>query len=83
MTNIYQLCEMVQKELEANRIYCEVYPSLSGDKVNVEISWGDWKHDHLRTNWIVANIGGELVSQWTTEEDESDCYSGIHQFKFA
>ena len=52
----------------------------------VEINWGDWKHEHLRCNWLMEEwaklnnriivVGGEEV----TEEDGSDTYSAIHKY---
>ena len=35
----------------------------------IDISWGDWKHDHARLKWV-------------TEENGSDCYSATHYFAF-
>ena len=49
---------------------------------------GDWKHDHWRCDYLVeefakqndiAFIQGAVV---VTEEDGSDCYSAIHNYKF-
>ena len=51
-----------------------------------EITWGDWKHDHLRIKYLVEKfaeengytciVGGEEI----TENDGSDAYSAIHRF---
>lgn len=50
--------------------------------IDIEISWGDWKHDHLRLDYLIQNGGFGLkkMTSWTTEEDGSDCYSGVHRF---
>lgn len=52
--------------------------------VAVEITWGDWKHDHLRMNWLMEENFSNLrsIHTQTTEEDGSDCYSAIHYYYF-
>lgn len=52
--------------------------------VAVEINWGDWKHEHARLDWLVREKLPELksVTEETTEENGSDCYSAIHHFTF-
>lgn len=54
--------------------------------VNITIERGDWKHEHLRCDWLLEEmckennlhllIGGINV----TEEDGSDTYSAIHHY---
>lgn len=51
------------------------------------ITWGDWKHDHLRFKWIVDELCMELkiphvITSRETEENGSDCYSAIHRVRF-
>lgn len=51
----------------------------------IDITWGDWKHDHLRADHIVNKFFAEKgllvdVDQVTTEEDGSDCYSAEHYY---
>lgn len=52
--------------------------------VAVEIIWGDWKHGHLRLDWLMRENFPELrsITVCTTEEDEGDCYSAIHYYYF-
>ena len=76
------LAEKIAEHLYENGIYGEVY-SARDNEVCVEINWGDWKHDHLRTDWLVK---GKFhpVDCFTeeTETDGSDCYSGVHHYLF-
>lgn len=30
--------------------------SVIGDNVEIEVYWGDWKHDHLRLKNIMSNL---------------------------
>lgn len=73
--------------LKSENIYtdlCEFY----GNELIIEINWGDWKHEHLRTKlivpkWVEENTAHEVVNITTdvTEEDGSDVYSARHIFK--
>jgi len=70
--NIYNhLCE--------NGIYVSVYSKE--DCVAIDISWGDWKHEHLACSWVMEELGYYQFNQTVTEEDGSDCYSAIHYYK--
>ena len=78
---MYDACDRIEKYLRDNRIYCDVYPY--GDDmpvVNVEIRWGDWKHEHLRAKWLMGEVGAVYVNTVETEENGTDCYSAVHRF---
>ena len=64
--------QMIQKILDSENLWAEVYPQ-DEETVIVEISWGDWKHEHLRMKWLLS--GFEMLWSEVTEEDGSDCYS--------
>ena len=90
--NIHDLCAAIETELREKNVWADVYADFSPladkdpDTVKVDISWGDWKHDHLRADWVVKeflnskNITFLPMGEYTTEEDGSDCYSAIHSF---
>jgi len=46
----------------------------------VNITWGDWKHEHLRCKWLLEKKGFKQIGEDVTEEDGSDCYSSVHHF---
>ena len=88
---------MTQEELNAlaNEFYnylanqkdfYEVWPS-EDDTICVDISWGDWKHDHLRLDLIANNFfkekGYDILNMNTevTDEDGSDTYSATHSYR--
>lgn len=73
-------CEMIEKILRNNNISAEVR-SKNNNVVEVEISWGDWKHDHERAKYLLQKSAFEFISTIVTEEDGSDTYSAIHFFK--
>jgi hypothetical protein len=81
---MYELCEKVEKHLRDNGIQADFvdYDEKAGT-ILVDILWGDWKHEHLRADYLVAQLGGTHVYTYDLESDGSDCYSGRHEYKFA
>lgn len=79
--------DKINEIMRNNDLYGEVYDEVHDENnhvVAVEINWGDWKHSHLRLDWLVQKEMPELkkVQEEVTEEDGSDCYSAIHRFFF-
>jgi hypothetical protein len=63
------------EETTDNRLVCEIH-------------WGDWKHEHLRLDWLVQEFfekKGLVVRKevYVTEEDGSDCYSADRYYWLA
>ena len=79
--NITETINKVETLLNENHISAEVEQFKDIPAYTVHIEWGDWKHEHLRTKWLIedANIGTFIRSE-TTAEDGSDCYSATHYF---
>ena len=71
--NIYQY-------LADNEIYAEVSDAPDGT-VTVDISWGDWKHEHLWCRDLMGYIGYEKIDERVTEENGDDAYSAIHTYR--
>lgn len=83
MKDIYEVCKEVEDYLRDNRLYVDVYPYRSDmPVVDVDIHWGDWKHEHLRAKWLLGEIGLKLIGSTVTEENGSDCYSAVHHFYY-
>lgn len=86
-TTLYKLTEDIDKMLRDNDIYADVYPQLSvynqRPGICVQIDWGDWKHEHLRANYLIEeHFGLTCTSEQTTEENGSDCYSALHFYPY-
>ena len=60
-----------------------LYPELSENNnvIAAFIEWGDWKHDHSYLDYVMSELGYEMVNVKITEEDGSDCYSAIRYYK--
>ena len=65
--------------MNAAGLYHDICKTNKG--YEIEIEWGDWKHDHQFTDDIMEALGYELTMEVETETDGSDCYSSIHYFK--
>lgn len=76
---IMRWVEKVENTLNKDGIYSDV--SYDDEHIMVHISWGDWKHDHLRCDYLLGNLGLTCVDVIVTEEDGSDCYSAIHYYR--
>ena len=79
-------CEMIQRVAFENSVgISEVYEDLDKGHtvISVEIRWGDWKHDHLRFDYLMQNVlHAKRCESVVVEEDGSDCYSAIHIYYF-
>lgn len=69
----------IYEYLALNGLYADVYVDSLG-QVSVDISWGDWKHEHLYCKWLMGLIGYELSDETVTEDDGQDCYSSTHVY---
>ena len=77
---VYKKIEVINKLLEDNNFWADTYPYHDLPVVCVEISKGDWKHDHWRCDEILEEAGFVKMSEKTIWENGSDCYSSIHYF---
>lgn len=79
-----ELMDKVEKTLQEYGVYADVYRGYDDFKqevLKIFISWGDWKHEHLRAEWVIEDILDIHVRKWNTdvtEENGSDCYSAVH-----
>ena len=81
-----ELVEKLYEHLEEMRVFYDVYPE-EDDTISVDISWGDWKHDHLwfdhDAEKFFNSLGYDVIGFNTDvyDEDGSDAYSAIHSLK--
>lgn len=81
--NYDNMIKDIKNALTERRIGASVYQD--GAFIQVEINWGDWKHEHLSAKLLVERmIKGFGYEVWhsenLTETDGGDCYSAIHTF---
>ena len=83
MESKYRLCEEVEEEFR-DKFYgmYDVRPSYEEMwDVAIDITWGDWKHEHQYANYLMSLLGYEFVGAVVTEDNGSDCYSGTHYYR--
>ena len=71
------MTEDLQKTISANGWEYSEFEN----EVQIEISWGDWKHDHRYLEHLMGELDYILVDKKITNEDGSDCYSADHYYK--
>lgn len=75
---------MTNKEIYAKLNELELYPEyvlVDGSIIKIGISWGDWKHDHMRLDYIMESNFSVLPYKIdVTEKGGSDCYSATHYY---
>ena len=57
------------------------YGVTSETECEINIEWGDWKHDHLYIDYLMQQNGFKKVDEEITEEDGGDCFSSVHYYK--
>lgn len=73
--------ERIEKYLNDNGIYPEYVDYDADDNtVFVQINHGDWKHEHLRCDYLMGLFGYINGSAEVTYEDGSDCYSALRTY---
>ena len=75
------MVEKIQKALIDAQISFTDVNTYTDGTYEVIIEWGDWKHDHILCNEVMAELGFELEGEYELDEDGSDCYSSSHQYK--
>ena len=61
---------------------CCCIDNESPDNLMLHISWGGWKHEHIRADRVMELYGFELVSTDIDDENGSDCYSAWRTYIF-
>lgn len=69
----------IQRILNENDMWYEWDVDSKGT-VEIDVEWGDWKHDHLYLDHVMRENGYIFTGEEVTEEDGSDTYSSVHTF---
>lgn len=75
-----ELRNKIQKAFKENKMPYDfsILPNLD---IEVEVIWGDWKHDHARLVNLMREMGYNQVGYQVTEECGDDAYSATHKFR--
>ena len=85
VSELNNIANGLRNHFKKNKDYYDVYVDPRSDAVCVDITWGDWKHDHLYVDSQVAqyfdSVGISYMSdEKVTDEDGSDTYSATHVY---
>lgn len=88
------LRKFIEKRLDENSLWVDdvrVYEHSGNIRIEVDVEWGDWKHEHRRLDYLIYDIvyeyNKDLVSNFykiieqITDEDGSDTYSAVHIYE--
>lgn len=77
----WDVADQLEQHFRNNRLWVdELHYNEVKDCIEYDINWGDWKHEHLRSKWLLEELFKKLgivahINSHTTEEDGSDNYS--------
>lgn len=77
---VYNAIDDVYRELKKYNLYPEIYQYRNLPVIEVDVQWGDWKHDHWAIKDTLEEMGFNFLKTDVTEDDGSDTYSAIHYF---
>lgn len=70
----------ISKLLSKSHMYPEI--NVTDDYIEIDITHGDWKHDHGWVDVIMRDVFGYTCKYTNvTDSNESDTYSAIHHYK--
>ena len=87
-SDTYKVAEKVYEFLKDNDIWVDIYDyKPDSGEFSLEIN-GDWKHDHLRAEWLIEEelkeVDGfriEKMGSYPLEDSGDDSYRGVHQYR--
>jgi hypothetical protein len=77
----WDIADQLQDCFRENKLWVdELHYNQVQDRIEFDINWGDWKHEHMRAKWLLQELFEKLgivakINSYTTEEDGSDTYS--------
>ena len=72
----------IKRIFKENECYYDWSIDSFDGTIEINVEWGDWKHDHLFLKHIMWKNHYRQTNEVVTEEDGSDTYSAIHYFKY-
>ena len=72
----------IERYLKRNDMHPDSITGLDeeGRLVEIEITDGDWRHDHGRLRHLMTLVGYVRQDIEVTQEDGSDCFSAVHTY---
>lgn len=74
--------EDINRIFKENNLYYDYFTLSNNEMIGIIIEYGDWKHDHLRLNYIMSKNNYIFVKENEIDTSDDDSYSSTHYFKY-
>ena len=74
--------EDINRIFKENNLYYDYFILSNNEMIGIIIENGDWKHDHLRLNYIMSKNNYIFVKENEIDTSDDDSYSSTHYFKY-
>lgn len=74
--------EDINRIFKENNLYYDYFILSNNEMIGIIIENGDWKHDHLRLNYIMSKNNYIFIKENEIDTSDDDSYSSTHYFKY-
>ena len=74
--------EDINRIFKENNLYYDYFILSSTEMIGITPEDGDWKHDHLRLNYIMSKNNYIFIKENEIGTSDDDSYSSTHYFKY-
>ncbi len=74
--------EDINRIFKENNLYYDYFILSNNEMIGIIIEDGDWKHDHLRLNYIMSKNNYIFIKENEIGTSDDDSYSSTHYFKY-
>ena len=74
--------EDINRIFKENNLYYDYFILSNNGMIEIIIENGDWKHDHLRLNYIMSKNNYIFIKENEIGTSDDDSYSSTHYFKY-
>ena len=72
----------INRIFKENNLYYDYFILSNNEMIGIIIEDGDWKHDHLRLNYIMSKNNYIFIKENEIGTSDDDSYSSTHYFKY-
>ena len=74
--------EDINRIFKENNLYYYYFILSNNEMIGIIVEDGDWKHDHLRLNYIMSKNNYIFIKENEIGTSDDDSYSSTHYFKY-
>ena len=72
----------INRIFKENNLYYDYFILSNNEMIGIIVEDGDWKHDHLRLNYIISKNNYIFIKENEIGTSDDDSYSSTHYFKY-